>query len=123
MSSPLGAGSGGREESVCGLWGGAHWPLVAWQDFHEGSEVDQAPDGARVDAANLHLLCQRTDCIHGQLHSLAGAGGDIDGAIILDIDLGAALLLNLANHLATRANNCTNLVRVNLDSLDSRSVT
>src|SRR5439155_6099273 len=113
----------GPHDLVVGQLGGAHQAFFAWQDFHEGSELDQAPDGARVDLANLPLLCQRPDCIHAQLLGLAGAGGDIDAAIILAIDLGAALLLNLANHLATRANDCTNLVRVNLDSLDARSVT
>ena len=56
------------------------------------------------------------------LHGLTGGSGDVDGAIILDIDLRAALLLNLADHLSAWADDGADLFRVNFDGLDTRGV-
>ena len=56
------------------------------------------------------------------LHGLTRCGRDIYGPIVLDIDLGAALLLNLANHLATWPNDGANLFWIDLDRLDARGI-
>ena len=92
------------------------------QDFDEAAEIDDATYRTGVDATNLDLFRQGTYRVHRLLHGLTRCGRDIYGPIVLDIDLGAALLLNLANHLATWPNDGANLFWIDLDRLDARGI-
>ena len=46
--------------------------------------------------------------------------GDLDGAVVFDVDLGAGLLGDLADHLAARADHLADLVGRDGDHLDAR---
>ena len=48
--------------------------------------------------------------------------GDLDRAVVLDVDLGAGLVDDLADHLAARADHFADLVGRDLDRLDARRV-
>ena len=53
---------------------------------------------------------------------LAVVGGDLHGAVVLDVDLGAGLLDDLADHLAAGADHFADLVGRDLEGLDARRV-
>ena len=56
------------------------------------------------------------------LGALAVGGGDEDRAVVLDVDLGAGLFLDGADHLAARADHRADLVDRDLDGGDARGV-
>ncbi|KTT91493.1 hypothetical protein NS44R_14805, partial [Mammaliicoccus sciuri] len=49
-------------------------------------------------------------------------GGDLHGAVVLDVDLGAGLLDDLADHLSAGADHFADLVGGDLEGLDARSI-
>ena len=51
---------------------------------------------------------------------LASDGGDLHGAVVLDVDLGAGLFDDLADHLAAGADHFADLVGRDLHLLDAR---
>src|SRR4029453_18526311 len=51
---------------------------------------------------------------------LAGHGCDLDGPVVLDVDLGLGLLLDLADHGAALADDVADLLGVDLDRRDAR---
>src|SRR5690606_11483275 len=77
-----------------------HQAVLARGDGHERAEVHQLGDLALVDAARLDV---RGDLLDARLRSLAGGGvdrGGGDGAVVLDVDLGAGLLGDPLDHRA-----------------------
>ena len=96
--------------------------VPARQDLDEGAEVLDRGDPALVDLADLHLLGQRLDLGLGGL----GAGGvqvrNVNGAVVLDVDLGAGRLLDALDGLAARADQQADLLRVDLDGEQPRGV-
>ncbi len=96
--------------------------FLAGQNLDESAEVYQPADDAVVDLADLHLLGEGAHGVHRALHALLGDGGDVDGAVVLDVNLGAGLILNAPDDLAARANDGADLVRIDLDGLDARRV-
>ena len=56
------------------------------------------------------------------LDRLAVGRGDLHGAVVLDVDLGAGLLDDLADHLAAGADHFADLVGRDLEGLDARRV-
>ena len=62
------------------------------------------------------------DDLLGLLGGLATLGGDVDGAVVLDGDLGAGVLLDLVDHLALRADDLADLVHRNGGGDDARRV-
>ena len=56
------------------------------------------------------------------LIELAAGGGNLHRAVVLDVDLGAGLLDDLADHLAAGADHFPDLVGRNLEHLDARGV-
>src|SRR5690606_16036154 len=84
-----------------------HQAILARGDGHEGAGVHDLGDAALVDPARLDV---RGDLLDAGLGGLGGGGidrGDDDGAVVLDVDLGAGFLGDrldggaaLADHLA-----------------------
>ncbi len=85
------------------------------KDFHEGPELLDRGHAALVDPAELDALGHRHDLVAGRL----GAGGFLAGkghdARVVDVDLGASLLLQPANRLAARPDHQADLLGVDLD--------
>src|SRR6266852_2291520 len=70
--------------------------------------------------AHLYDIGDFPDTLRCQLAAVDG--GDLDRAVILDIDLGAGNLADLANHLAAGPDHFTDLVLRNGDRRDARRV-
>src|SRR5664279_6074539 len=94
--------------------------LLAGQDLHEGAEGHEAGHGAQVEGADLDLAGEGLDPVDRLAGVLAGDGGNLDGAVVLDVDLGAGLLLDLPDHGAALADDLADLLRVDLDLRDAR---
>src|SRR5690606_14895451 len=90
------------------------------EEVHECTEVSGLDDRAFVDLANFRLGYDRVDPLLGRLDLLAAGRGDLDGAIVFDVDLGASLLDDLADDLAARTDNVADLVGRDLHHFDAR---
>src|SRR6185369_4821161 len=97
-----------------------HQAIAARQNRHEGAEIHQTRDAAFIDTAHFHVGGDQFDAAQrlatrGTLH-----GGDLHGAIILDVDGGARLFGDLTDHCTTLADDIADLLRVDLDGDDRR---
>ena len=70
--------------------------------------------------ADLGLAGHRLDLRDALLDQLAVGGVDADRAVVLDVDLSLELLGEAADRLAALADDCADLLRVDLDRLDAR---
>src|SRR5690606_19385008 len=75
---------------------------------------------AFVDLAHLHVGGDVEDALARRLAALGRDAGDRDGAVVLDLDGGAGLLLDAADDHAALADDVADLVRVDLDLDDAR---
>src|SRR5262249_4994534 len=75
---------------------------------------------ALVDLADLDLGGELGDALLRRFAALGGHAGDGDGAVVLDLDGGAGLLLDAADHDAALADDVADLVRVDLHLDDAR---
>src|SRR5881628_77536 len=95
--------------------------LHAGEDLDEGAERGGALHHALVHLADLGHLHHAGDDVARPLPALAH-GGDGHEPVVVDIDLGAGLLLNGANRLPLRADDVADLLRGDLDRDDARCV-
>src|SRR5699024_7907462 len=86
--------------------------VLARGERDEGAEVDHAHDGAEVALADLgdHRVGDGVDRGAGRLGRGAVGGTDVDGAVVLDGDVGARVVLDLVDHLALGADDRADLV-------------
>ncbi len=96
--------------------------VLGAEEIHERTEIGDLHDGALIDHADLGLLRDRLDPVERRLDRLAVGGSNLDGAVVGDVDLGAGLLDDLADHFAAGADDFTNLVGRDLDHFDARCV-
>ncbi len=96
--------------------------VLGAEEVHEGAELHHLDDGAVIDLADFRIGRDRLDPLDRGLHRLAVGGGDLHGAVVLDVDLGAGLLDDLADHLAAGADHFADLVGGDLEGLDARRV-
>src|SRR5207302_10288125 len=89
---------------------------------HDGGAVPQPPHRAFVDPADLDVRGQLLDAPLRRLAALGRDAGDRHGAVVFDLDGGPGLLLNAADHDTALADDVADLVRVDLDLDDARSV-
>src|SRR5690606_34034229 len=96
--------------------------VLAAHEVHERAEVDDVDDLAAVDLADLGLLDDAEDPLLRRLDLVEIGRGDLDHALVVDVDLGSGLGNDLADHLAAGADHVADLRLVDLDRLDARRV-
>src|ERR1700677_332419 len=97
-----------------------HQTVPPGENGHERAEVHQPGDPALVHAPHFHVGGDQLD---PALRLAAGRslhGGDLHGAVILDVDGGSGLLGNLADHRAALADDVADLLRIDLQGNDGR---
>ena len=105
---------------VVGELADADQAFLARQDLDERAEAHDPGDLAQVERADLDLAGQALDPLDRLAGVLAGHGRDLDGAVVLDVDLGRGLFLDLADHRSTLADDLADLLGVDLDRGDAR---
>src|SRR5690606_27768753 len=73
------------------------------------------------DGTDFRLSNDRVDPLAGRFDFLAGRGGDLHGAVVFDVDLGAGLFDDFADNLAARTDDFTDLVDRDVQHFDARS--
>ena len=86
--------------------------IASGKDFNEGPEVLDAGHFAIVDLADLDAGRAGFDCSQSFLSRSTIGAGDGHGTIFCDFDYGAGRLLDATNVFATRANQHTDLFRI-----------
>src|SRR5258708_28078219 len=92
------------------------------QEVHEGAEIDDLHDLAGVDHADFRLRHDPADPVDRLLARGIVGRGNLDRAVILDIDLGAGDLADLPDHLAAGSDYFTDLVLRNGDRGDAPGI-
>src|SRR5699024_2170709 len=98
-------------------------PVAAGQQRHEGTErrgVDDRAEEALPDLGQLRVG-DGVDLVDRGLRGLAVGGTDVDGAVVLDGDVGARLLGDRVDHLALGPALLTGLVERDLVRIDPRA--
>src|SRR5207247_9222843 len=78
-------------------------PVARAEEVHEGAEIDHLDDLAVVDDAEFGLGDDAADPVDRRLRGVGVDRGNLDRAVVIDVDLGAGRLDDLADHLAARA--------------------
>src|SRR5262245_15682882 len=99
-----------------------HQPVLGAEEIHEGAEVHDFHHGALVNVAHFRIRRDRLDPVDRRLDRFAARRGNLDRAVVLDVDLGAGLFDDLADHLAAGTDHLTDLAYVNLEPLNARSM-
>ena len=88
-----------------------HKPVTRAQGIDECAEINGLDHLAGVNAVELRFATISMRC--RLLHPMRYRCCDLDGAVILDIDLGAGCLTDFADHLR-RADDISDLVDIDL---------
>src|SRR4051795_5203977 len=96
--------------------------VLGAEEVHERAKLHHLDYGAIVDLPDLRIRRDRLDPLDRGLDRFAVGGGDLDGAVVIDVDLGAGLFDDLADHLAAGADHFADLVGRDLERLDARGV-
>ena len=96
--------------------------IAAREDFDEATELGDARHDAVINGTLFRLRGNHVDFAQGQFHAFLLAAEDLDDAIIIDVNLGAAEFDDPADVLATGADQFTDLINGNLDFRDARGV-
>src|ERR1051325_6187521 len=78
--------------------GNMYQPFLPREELHEGSEIHQARHPPVIGLSDLRDLRDLVDDVEGLLAPLRGDRRDDDGSIVLDVDLCAGILHDLADH-------------------------
>src|SRR3954454_19349761 len=89
--------------------------FLARHDLDERAERHEPGDLAEVQRTDLDLAGQAVDPVDRLPSVVAIDRGHLDGAVVLDVDLGAGLLLDLPDHRSTLADDLADLLGVDLD--------
>src|SRR2546421_5089756 len=84
--------------------------VLGAEEVHEGAELHHLDHGAVIDLADLRIGGDRLDPLDRGLDGFAIGGSDLHGAVVVDVDLGARLLDDFADHLAAGADHFADLV-------------
>src|SRR5438093_621359 len=98
----------------------AHQDFLAGQVLDERAAAHDPRDLAVVDLADLRLLGHSHDHRLGPLAAVCLRAGNADRSVVLELDRGARLRLDRADHLAAGADDLADLVGVDLDRRDAR---
>src|ERR1051326_1558059 len=94
--------------------------VASGQELHDGAEVEQAQHRPLVDLAHFDVGRDVLDALLRRISALGRDAGNGDGAVVLDLDGGAGLLLDAPDHDAALADDVADLVRVDLHLDDAR---
>src|SRR5690606_12829299 len=97
-----------------------HQAIATRQDGDERAEVHQLRHLALVDAADFHVRGDLLDLLLRGFAGVAINGGDLDGAVILDLDHRAGFVLDGAHDRTALADDVTDLVDLDLHGDDAR---
>src|SRR4051812_18907318 len=97
-------------------------PVARSQEVHEGAEIDDLDDLAGVDHAEFRLGDDAADPVDRRLRRLSVNRGDLDRAVVVDIDLGTGRFDDLADDLAAGADDLADLVARDRESGNPRRV-
>src|SRR5664280_288981 len=89
-------------------------------ELDEGAEVGRLDHLAGDDVADLDVLAHRDDALGDRLACLHVGGGDVDRAVVFDVDLHAELFAEPLEGLAALTDDEADLVGVDLDREDAR---
>ena len=92
-----------------------HHAVDTWHDIDEGTEIFDADNLAYVGSTDFWLDSQRFDPIQGFLNIFAIWTCHGDEAVFFDVDLGTSFTSDLVDRLTTLADDCTDLIGVDLD--------
>src|SRR5918993_169915 len=109
-------------DAVLGELRDVHEAVAGTEEVHEGAELHHLHDRALVDRVDLGLGHDGADPVVGRLDRLAVGRRDLDEAVVVDVDLRAGLLHDLADDLAARTDDFADLVDRDLHGLDARSM-
>src|SRR5262245_18755781 len=96
--------------------------LGGGNDLDEGTEFDDLLDLAEIDAVELDLTADVLDDAQRLLHRRAVGREHGDPPVVLDIDLGAGLLLDAPDDLTAGTDDLANLLGPDLDRDEARRV-
>src|SRR5262245_44480573 len=96
--------------------------VLGAEEVHKGAEFHDLDHLALVDLAHLRFGGNAADARQAGPDGFALGRRDLDGAVVLDIDFGAALGHDLADHGSARTDDLADLVDGNLDRLNTRGV-
>src|SRR6185369_2944379 len=99
-----------------------HQAVARAEEVHEGAEIHDLHDLAVVDHAGFRLRHDPLDPVDRGRGRGRIDRRHLDRAIVLDVDLGAGLLGDLADHLAAGADHFADLVLRDVDHGDARRV-
>ena len=94
--------------------GDVNHAVVTGSNLNECADGQDADDLAVVQLANLGDEADVVDHLLGSVSSSGVDSGDEDGAIVLDVNLGAGVSADLLNGLAAGTDNLADLVHRNL---------
>src|SRR5258705_5044390 len=96
-----------------------HQAIARSEEIHESAEIHDLDDLTFVDFADFGFGHDRLDPFQRRLDGFSVGARHLDGAVVLDVDLGTGLLDDLADHLAARSDDFADLVGGYLDGLDA----
>ena len=107
---------------MVGQLGDVDQAVLAGQHLDKRAERHDADDLALVNPAHFDLVGQALDPVDRLPAAFLVDRGDEDATVVLDVDLRAGLLGDLADHLASGTDDVADLVRVDEDRGDPRRV-
>src|SRR5215217_7716344 len=112
---------GGLGNAGLGQLGDVHEAILGAEEVHERAEIGGLDHGTLIDGADFGFVGDRADPLDGGFNLRAVRRGDLDRAVVFDVDLGAGLFDDLADHLAAGADHFTDLVGRDLHGFDAGS--
>src|SRR4029078_7168088 len=94
--------------------------VLARKDLDEGAEIHEPDDLAFVNSAALAVRRNELDATLRLAARGAADRGDLDGAVVLDVDRGAGLFRDGADDRPALADDFADLLGVDLDRDDRR---
>src|SRR4029077_9133234 len=95
-------------------------PVARAEEVHESAEIDDLDDLAIVDRVGLRLRDDAADPVDRRLGRVGVDRSNLDRAVVVDVDLGAGGLDDLADDLAARADHLADLVLGDRNRGDAR---
>ena len=99
-----------------------HQAFCTWEDFDESTKIYCALDHTQIQFANLGFLSEFTQHAQGLVGGVSVGACNQDGSIIFDSDSDTALFLHSTNGATTGANDVADLVLLDLQLGNARSI-